>query len=399
RWFLYDVTNADADQVKLVRRGKYDANSTNWDELGLAIAKAAPIVYRLSGDNTSVRRHGLLYPNGWDPAAEFDYLTPSTMGRGLSMYNLDSGAPLWKMNVRHGASNMKYAFATEPTTVDLNGDGYTDLIYAVDVNARVWRFNVDQNASSAANLIDGGMLANLGTDLNIKAEQRRTYRRIDAAAINAGNGVEVLLAIGTGDRMNPTLSDTQDRLLVIRDKSAGSGAKPTTVLKESNLYNATDNTLGEGGDTAKRNAQTALNGSDGWYIDLPADQKAISAPLISSGIANFAVYQVGGTASNPCEDNSMGSGLLYRVNVLDATPVTDMDGSGGLTKNDRFTSIRGGGIPGDVGFHTSPTGIKTIIVNRDTFVNNPDEFNPERPQTPEDEFHGDSAGYWFEKER
>ncbi|MGB0866745.1 MAG: pilus assembly protein, partial [Granulosicoccaceae bacterium] len=399
RWFLYDVTHAESNQVELVRRGKFDTNDANWDELGLAISKAAPIVYRLAGDNTSVRRHGLFYPNGWDPLAEFDYLTPNTMGRGLSLYDLETGSPLWKMSFNNGNSDMKYAFATEPTTVDLNGDGYTDLIYAVDVNARVWRFNVDQNATSAANLIDGDMLAKLGTDSSDISQQRRTYRRIDAAAINTGGGVEVLLAIGTGDRMNPTSTSTQNRLHVIRDKTAGSGVDPTLVLTESNFYDATDNDLGEGSTSDQATAQTALDSSDGWYIDLPADQKAISAPLISSGIANFAVYQVGGTASNPCEDNNMGNGLLYRVNVLNATPVTDMDGSGGLSKNDRFTSIRGGGIPGDVGFHTSSAGIKTIIVNRDTFVNNPDEFNPDRPQTPEDAFHGDSAGYWFENER
>lgn len=403
RWFMLDVTNAraSADQARLVRRGKYDADDANWDELGLSLSPMVPVSYRLDDDEPGVFRKAMIYANGWDPTAEFSYLPENTMGRGLSLYDADNGSVLWKMTRSHGGgADMKYAFATQPTPVDLNGDGYTDLIYALDINARLWRFNVNNGASAHGSLIDGAILADFGTDQATLREQRRTYKRVDAAVVTTGTGTEVILAVGTGDRMNPLSKLVQDKLIVIRDKTATSGEKPDDIIELSDLYNATSNVAGEGSDEARQAAITDLNTKPGWYIDLPfGTQKAISAPLISSGIVNFAVYQVGGAAANPCEDNSMGSGVLYRLNVLDATPVTDHSGDGNLTADDRSVNIRGSGIPGDVGFHTSSSGVKTIIVNRDPFVNLPDRLNPNRNAEPSLDFHGDSAGYWFEERK
>lgn len=401
RWFMLDVTNATAssNQVTLKKRGRYDSTDTSsdWNELGIATAQMVPMTYRLDGDAVGVYQKAMIYANGWDPMAEFNYLTENTMGRGITVYDAESGSTLWQMTRNHGGSDMKYAFATQPTTVDLDGDGFTDLIYAVDVNARLWRFNVKNGASNMSGLIDGGILAKLGTTTSTGSKQRRTYKRVDAAVVNTGTDTEVFLAIGTGDRMNPLSETVQDRLHVIRDKTAASGSKPTAVLKESDFYDATNNVIGEGSDSAQQTALTTLNSKSGWYIDLPfGEEKAISAPLISSGIANFSVYKVGSTSSNPCEDTSMGSGLLYRVSVLDATPAADHDGNGSLTAGDRFTQIRGLGIPGDVGFHTSSSGVKTIIVNRDPFINRPDPDDPSKNAEPNNDFHGDSAGYWFE---
>lgn len=398
RWFMLDVTNAmeSSNQATLVRRGKYDANDSHWDELGMAISKMVPISYRLDQDDPGLKRKGMVYANGWDPVAEFSYETAHTMGRGMSLYDAQRGDLVWQMTKTHGGNDMHYAFATEPTTLDLDGDGYTDLIYAVDVNARVWRFNVNNGSSSAAGIISGSILAELGKADTIES-QRRTYKRLDAAIITTGAGSEVLLAIGTGDRMNPLSESVQDRLHVIRDKTATSGTKPTNVLRQSDFYDATANVIGQGSNTAKEAALETLNAASGWYIDLPlGTEKAISAPLISSGIANFSVYKVGGASTNPCDNSSAGTGLLYRLNVLDATPATDHDRDGDLTTKDRFTKLRGEGIPGDVRFHTSPTGIKTILVNRDPFINSPDVSNPTKTVEPDVIFHGDAAGYWFE---
>lgn len=394
RWMMLDVTRAmkGSDQVTLVRRAKYDTSNNAWDELGMAITEMVPLTYRLADDAVGVKNRAMVYANGWDPEAEYSY-EPSSMGRGISLYDASTGAPLWQMSKTHGNSGMDYAFATQPTTVDLNGDGYTDLIYAIDVNAQIWRFNVKNGASNTASLISGGKLATLGSNSN--GERRRAYKRIDAYA--AGEGL-VMLAVGTGDRMNPLSETDKDRLYVIHDRSASTGSNPSSVINNNDLYDATENHIGQGSEAQSEVATTALGSKSGWYIKLPSGQKAISAPLISSGIVNFPVYQIGGTAANACEDNSTGSGLLYRMNILDATPVSNYDGEGGedLTKNDRAVQIRGKGIPGDVGFHTSDKGVKTIIVNRDTFVNFPDKGDPNLNSTPEYPFHGDAAGYWFE---
>ncbi len=396
RWFMLDVSKAaqSSDQVTLVRRGKFDGSSAYWDELGFATAKMVPLSYRLSHDAPGKKRHGMLYANGWDPTAEFSY-APSNMGRGLSLYDADDGSPLWQMTRLHGGPSMAYAFATQPTTVDIDGDGYTDLIYAIDVNAQIWRFNVDNNASSTSSLITGGKLAKLGKDVD--GDRRRAYKRIDAAMTTGSTGTQVFLAVGTGDRVNPLSTTDKDRLYVIRDLSAGSGEKPPMVLDDSDFYDATNNHIAEGSDSAKDTAIDAINQGAGWYIRLPAGlQKAISAPKISAGIVNFPVYQVAGASIDPCKDNSLGTGLLYRLKLLDATPATDYDGDGVLTAKDRFTGLKGAGIPGDVGFHTSPTGVATIMINREPFINWPDSTDPFKNHSPDRAFYGGAAGYWFD---
>lgn len=398
RWFMFDVTNAmeSTDQVTLVRRGKYEENDSHWNELGLALTKMVPLTYQLGREEVVVPKTAMLYANGWDPTAEFSYDEPNSMGRGLSLYSLKTGGLIWQETKRDGGAHMDYSFATEPTVVDLNGDGLSDLIYAVDINARLWRFNVNNGASSASNIISGEILAELG-DASVTKNQRRTYKRVDAALLTTGMDTEVILAIGTGDRMNPLSESTQDRLVVIRDKSATSGAAPAAILKYADLYDATSNVIGEGSESEKEDAFEKLNEKTGWYIDLPlGKEKAISAPLISAGIVNFSVYRVDSASDDPCESGGAGQGMLYRMNVLDGTPVSDYDGSGALTKGDRYTAIRGGGIPGDVGFHTSPTGVKSIIVNRDAYLNEPDELDPNKNASTDGVFGGDAAGYWFE---
>ncbi len=395
RWFMVDVTNATqtSNQATLVYRGKHDATDTSWDELGMAISPMVPVTYQLSTGNVD---HGVIYANGWDPTAEFSY-APSTMGRGLSMYDAETGgAPLWQMTKTQGGAGMDYSFATQPTTVDMDGDGLTDLIYAIDVNAQIWRFNVKNGATTTGNLISGGKLATLGNDSD--GNRRRAYRRIDASVINTGSESQVLLAVGTGDRMNPLSVTDNDRIYVIRDTTAASGANPTSVLTHSDFYDATANTIGEGSDTAKLQAQADLNAKNGWYIQLPAGaEKSISAPLISSGIVNFPVYKVGGASVNPCDTSNAGSGVLYRLNVLDATPVSDYSGDTSLTTADRFVSVRGGGIPGDAVLHTSSTGIKSIVVGKDLFIDRPNEMDPTVNATPDESLQGDAAGYWFEE--
>lgn len=398
RWFMIDVTNAlkSSAQATLVRRGMYNAAQADWQEFGFATSNMVVMSYRLRGDSSDKVRKGMVYANGWDPDAEFSY-GPSSMGRGLTLHDADDGSVLWKMINDGPGSAMKYAFPTQPTVVDIDGDGYTDLIYAIDVNANIWRFNVNKNASSTRSMITGGKFASLGA--NTDGNRRRAYKRLDAAVIQNPDGVSVMLAVGTGDRMNPLSQTDDDRLYVITDKSAASGVQPSSVLSaDSDFYDATDNKLGQGSPSELLDEIAKLNQRAGWYIKLPSGQKSISAPLISAGIVNFPVYQIGSASLDPCRSGNAGSGVLYRLDILDATPIADYneDDNAELSKEDRVVQIRGNGIPGDVGFHTSAQGVKTIIVNMDTFINRPDIDDPSKRQTPERLFQGDSAGYWFE---
>lgn len=413
KWIALDVSKAHAgtNQIRVMARseGPMDTSkdpavpNAGWEEFGLATARAVPITYRLAGDDDGTKRSAFLYANGFDPIAEFSY-GENTVGRGLTLHESDEsklrsfGNILWRATRSTGGyASMEFAFPTTPTTIDVDGDGIVDLFYAVDVNAQLWRFHRNAGARTVADLFSGGILARLGRDAD--GERRRSYKRVDAAMVNGGEGPMVLLAIGTGDRMNP-LSDTEtDRLHVIMDRTAMSGSTPSDIITASDMYNATSNDMGDGSDEEKAIAAESLNASAGWYIDLPKGQKAISAPLISSGIANFPVYRPAiGTAAE-CENSGLGSGLLYRVNVLTAEPVTDLSGDGILNGEDRFTVLHAAGIPGDMVSHVSSSGVKTLFSNLQGIVDDPEALNPNSPSESGSVFSGGPAGYWFEGER
>jgi len=340
---------------------------------------------------------GIMFPNGWDPVAEKSY-GPSSMGRGLTFYNASNGAGLWSTLGATGApdSAMKYAFATEPTAVDIDGDGFTDLIYAVDVNAQIWRINVHNGANSFNELFTYGKLAELGSDSAY--QRRRAYKAIDVSLISRGGENEVVLAIGTGDKMNPMSNTDQDRLFVIRDKTAYSTAPPTAVLTETDFYDATDNLIGEGSATQKVDAADALNAKSGWYINLPrGQQKSISAPLMFKGVVNFPVFRSGSASSEPCQEFTSGTGVLYRMNISDGTPIDDLNGDSSLNKDDRTLKLNTNSVPGDMTLHFSSEGNATLFSGIQGIEDIPADANP--PRTDADPLQGNSAGYWFETPR
>lgn len=412
KWLVLDVSQANkgSNGIFMMARSEPPIDNstspptpnTGWEEFGMATARMIPISYRLAGDAGGKKRSAFLYANGYDPMAEFSY-GENAMGRGLTLHESDEtklssfGRVLWKATRSTGGyPDMKFGFATTPTTVDMDGDGFADLIYAIDVNAQLWRFHRNRSANSVNQLFSGGILAKLGSDA--AGSRRRTYKRVDAAVVTAGGAPFVLLAVGTGDRMNPLSASETNRLHILFDRTAASGQKPSQIITAADLYDATSNVMGEGSDTEKEDAAKKIDASSGWYIDLPLGQKAISAPLISTGIANFPVYRPNTAMLQQCENTGIGDGLLYRLNVLTAEPVTDFSGDGSLRQLDRYTKLNASGIPGDAVAHTSSTGVRTIFTNLQGFVADPDESDPNTPSEEGTGFFGGSAGYWFEAE-
>lgn len=412
KWLVLDVSQAHKGPTDILMMARseppFDNNTnpptpnTGWEEFGMATARMIPISYRLAGDAGGKKRSAFLYANGYDPMAEFSY-GENTMGRGLTLHESDEtelssfGKVLWKATRSTGGyPDMRFGFATTPTTVDMDGDGFADLIYAIDVNAQLWRFHRNISATSVNQLFSGGILAKLGSD--VPGSRRRTYKRVDAAVVTAGGNPFVLLAVGTGDRMNPLSASETNRLHVLFDRTAVSGQTPSQVMTAADLYDATANIIGEGSDAEKENAAQKIDASSGWYINLPLGQKAISAPLISNGIVNFPVYRPNTATLQQCENTGIGDGLLYRLHVLTGEPVTDFSGDGSLGQSDRYVKLNASGIPGDAVAHTSSTGVRTIFTNLQGFVADPDKSDPNTPSETGSDFFGNSAGYWFEAE-
>ena len=88
-----------------------------------------------------------------------------------------------------------------PVTIgDINGDGYIDLMYAIDITGQIFRFDLADSPQAAADFASGGMIADLGdvdNDSSNDADKfRRFYNPVDAATFLRRSGSFITLAVG-----------------------------------------------------------------------------------------------------------------------------------------------------------------------------------------------------------
>ena len=79
------------------------------------------------------------------------------------------------------------------TVLDTNSDGFSDRMYAGDMGAQVWRFDIT-NGNARASLVAGGVIASLGSHdetTHLAVNNRRFYNAPDVAAIQRPTGAAV----------------------------------------------------------------------------------------------------------------------------------------------------------------------------------------------------------------
>ncbi|MEM6985485.1 MAG: hypothetical protein AAF499_03000, partial [Pseudomonadota bacterium] len=368
---------------------KHNNHNSRWSELGHALTR--PIPFRMR--NTSTAQNFMAFSMGYDPNAAYSY-SGHTMGRGIAILRTSDGSISWSGYSSTSSSlsddsfnDMDFAFVAEPTTLDTNNDGFVDRLYAVDLGAQVWRFDIaDPFVRRSSSSVDGWRVANLGRDSD--GERRRAYKPVQAVTVRDRGAVWTALVLGTGDRMNPLQSPNDNRLYMIKDQN-NAGTPQSTPIDDDDLFDATNNTLGTTtNETLLAQAYDDLRLADGWFIDLPADRKAISRPLIAEGIVNYPVYTIP-SSSDPCRNN-IGEGTLYRMSLYDALPVHDYNVSGALETEDREIPLRAPGIPADLVAHRDPDGNLSICAGF--------ECAPADPNLqPGDENPRVYNNYWFQR--
>ncbi len=100
---------------------------------------------------------------------------------------------------------MDYSIPAEVKVIDFDGDGFADRMYAADMGGQVWRFDVF-NGQSAANLVNGGVIAQLGAAPSATpavADTRRFYYSPDVALVSTKDYHFVHVGIGSGHRAHP----------------------------------------------------------------------------------------------------------------------------------------------------------------------------------------------------
>ncbi len=322
-------------------------------ELGQTWSK--PIKTRIrvkTSGSTFVIRDILIFSGGYDDDQDdVSTRTPDNVGRAIFMVDAETGALVWSGG--KGASHtenfvdMDYSIPATPGIIDIDGDGLADQIFVGDTGGQLWRFIIN-NGETINNLVDGGVIADIAADGD-EANTRRFYHTPDVALLrDANSALYLAVAIGSGYQAHPLSDKVDDRFYAFRLYDP---FEPSTdfsvVTTESDLFDATNNDIGQGATQDIRDAAAqALEDADGYYIRMTnSGEKVLSSPLTVFGKAVFTTY----TPATNLTGCTVQPGLSreYVVNLSNATPALNLDNFGdvdNLTVGDRSRQLASGSI-------------------------------------------------------
>jgi Tfp pilus tip-associated adhesin PilY1 len=299
------------------------------------------------------------------------YAGASTKGRAIYMLDLKTGKVIAQQKLGTCAASltahpntvpatinndMCYSVVSTPAVLDIDADGYADIIYVGDMSGQLWKWVIHNVGEDRAN--DG---SGLRTQPNWKFQlffqaptktisgtiyHKNIFQPPAAALVNG----TLWLTFGTGERTaigylgNTSTVDENNRYYVINDPDplANAASAPAIVTEPPTSgscatgYTCTIADLTSGG----------TPGARGYYFRTLDGEKFVTTSAIFAGKVIAATFtpstlKAGDPGFDPCTQR--GSGKLYKFNLT--TGVGDFtDPSTGAAS--RYTSI-GTGLPTD----------------------------------------------------
>jgi len=348
-YYALDVTDRTAPKVM------WDISGGSGDFVELGESWSTPVKSKVNIDGTV--KDVLFFAGGYD-ADQDDATTRQVddMGRALYIVDADTGQRLWWAGPAGSGANlalsqMKYSIPASPKVLDIDGDGLADQVYVGDMGGQIWRFDLN-NGNSAGTLAFGGRIADFaGDDV---ANARRFYHTPDLSISRYWGKRYLTLVVGSGYHAHPLNKVIDDRAYMVRIPSLfGAPVDPISgyvsyaTFTESDLFDITDNKIGEGTDAEKLTAEGNLSNASGWMLSFEnSGEKMLSSSIVVDGVATFTTYEPA-AALSACAP-STGLSRLYSVLLRDGRPVRNYDGIGTdteLTKDDRSKDVPVPGIP------------------------------------------------------
>ncbi len=315
--------------------------------LGQTWSAPAPTRVDVLGAMQNPDKLALVLGGGYEPDQDNLTLTTDTIGNSVYIVDSVSGALLW-----HGSRDgthkdfnaqgraMQYSIPGRVRVVDIDGDGFADRLYGGDMGGQVWRFDV-RNGESAADLVSGGVIAQLGgapAATPAPTDVRRFYNAPDVAFIEGRERNFVHIGIGSGHRGHPLSSTVEDSFYALRDYALGS-------MSQAQLDALTPVAHG---DLVAITSPSPVVAADapGWRIDLDGGEKVLSEARTFANRVIFSTFTPP-TPHTSCAPQP-GTNRTYAMSVYDGHPVLNLDSSVDsttLTMDDLFIEADGGILP------------------------------------------------------
>ena len=252
--YALDISNPDAPEFLW----KVEGGAGELVELGQTWS--VPQIAKIPGysDTSGNPKPVLILGAGYDDSKDTQGVSATadaeSMGRGLYILDMETGAVVWSLTHDGGSGthelaedDLDHSVPATVTTVDSNGDGKIDRVYWPDTGGQIWRLDMPWSDTLGKNW-SWHKVASLngsvnGTNTADISDDRRFFNQIDfvpttgpvsvcekyasttptwgVCATDSGYttldmGYDALL-IGSGDRTNPLATDVQNRFYMIRD--------------------------------------------------------------------------------------------------------------------------------------------------------------------------------------
>ncbi|ASJ72399.1 PilC/PilY family type IV pilus protein [Granulosicoccus antarcticus] len=356
-----------------------DLSTADGDFVELGDTWSRPIKTRVRDGSSVV--DVLVFGGGYDPnqdptVSTSDSDTSSSrstdgVGRAIFIVNARTGAHMWQTNRTTDFPSMEYSIPSEVRVIDIDFDGLADQLYVGDMGGQIWRLDINNDSTltdSLAERIDGGRIAELA---GIAAQDaRRFYYPPDVSIIATDGYQQLAISIGSGWRAHPLDDVVQDRFYSLRSPYVyGKPIDSFGQVEYQTVTHATSDLV----DVSDIISPTLPVNSKGWFIDLEGTgEKVLSSSVTADNKVLFTSYlpEVDSVACSAAE----GGGAVYALDVMNGSPVLDLNNSGSdtdLTADDRSRLLLHAGIPPPASVLFPESGNASLVIGTEKI----DEFN------------------------
>lgn len=206
---------------------------------------------------------------------------------------VEAGAPAGS----NGLGNIVVTDQKVSTTGLYGRDGFADTVYAADQKGAIWKFDLSTTTTLTTPLFT--------------TQEHLGYRQpiIGGLVATAGVGSGVMLFFGTGSFsfVGDASDSTIQSIYAVNDRGQA------TTMTATNLFQRTIVTSG----TNTRTISTGgAVGQNGWYLNLPARERAVGYPRVAGGVLFIPTYAP--TVADGC--STAGFNWLYGLNTRTGGP-------------------------------------------------------------------------------